>query len=499
MRPTLARAARLARLAAGGPGAWRGLALYGVVLGLNFAGVWVSVRLIAWNKAFYDALERLDAPEALRQVGVFFALTALSAGCWLAADWLRKGLLILWRGRLTGRALDLWLGNRAYWLLRPGYGATPVENPDQRIAEDCRLYVERLLEFTLDVISDAVALVSYVAVLWSLAGFALSFPLFGAEIVVPRYMVWLAPLYVLVATGLTHWLGRPLKPRYFERERVEADFRHALVQLRDRADLVAQSGGEAAERRRLDSRFADVVANWRRLMRAELVLGLFTRPYHQTVLRIPTFFALPAYFASAVTLGGLMQLGAAFSSVTTTLSWFIFEYRKLAEFVAVCERLDGLIAAAGAPAPLPGGPRAIRREVSADGALRIEGMRLATPEGRWLAPVPDRVVPAGRVLLITGPSGCGKTTLLAAIAGLWPWGKGRITRPAGRFLLLPAGAPVLGDDLAAAACHPDDPARHDPQRIRAVLTRLGLGHRLAGGEGDAALAGLSMGERQRLG
>ncbi|PTE19943.1 hypothetical protein C5F48_20235 [Cereibacter changlensis JA139] len=370
VRPTLARAARLARLAAGGPGAWRGLALYGVVLGLNFAGVWVSVRLIAWNKAFYDALERFDATEALRQVGVFFALTALSASCWLAADWLRKGLLILWRGRLTGRALDLWLGNRAYWLLRPGYGATPVENPDQRVAEDCRLYVERLLEFTLDVISDAVALVSYVVVLWSLAGFALSFPLFGAEIVVPRYMVWLAPLYVLVATGLTHWLGRPLKPRYFERERFEADFRHALVQLRDRADLVAQSGGEAAERRRLDSRFADVVANWRRLMRAELVLGLFTRPYHQTVLRTPSLFALPAYFASAVTLGGLMQLGAAFSSVTTTLSWFIFEYRKLAEFVAVCERLDGLIAAAGTP-------RAAAGRAAGDPARGLGGRRAA--------------------------------------------------------------------------------------------------------------------------
>lgn len=498
-KTTLARAGRLAVIAVSGPGAWRGLVLYAAILALNFAGVWVSIQQIAWNKAFYDALEKLDAGAAVQQVGVFFVLTALSAGCWLLADWLRKRLLILWRGRLTARALDLWLGNRAYWLMRPGFGKTSVENPDQRVAEDCRLYIERLLEFTLDLISQSVALISYIAVLWSLATFALSFAAFGLDITLPRYMVWLAPVYVFAASLITHLLGRPLKGRYFDRERVEADFRHALVQLRDRADLVAQSGGEAAERRRLDQRFGAVVANWHGLMRAELIQGLFTRPYMQTVLRLPTFFALPAYFAGTVTLGGLMQLASAFSNVTTTFSWFIFNYRDLAEFVAVCERLDGLFQAAGSPVPKSAAPREIRREVAPDGALRVEGLRLATPEGRWLDPVPDQVIRPGHVFLITGASGQGKTTLLAAIAGLWPWGEGRIARPAGRFLFLPSGAPVMGDSLAAAACHPEDPSHHDPERVAAVLTRLGLAPRLTLAEGEASLAGLSMGERQRLG
>lgn len=499
LKPTLARASRLARLTATGPDAWRGFALYAVVLGLNFVGVWVAIQLIAWNKAFYDALEQMNAAAALRQVGVFFALIALSAGSWLLADWLRKKLLILWRARLTGRALDLWIGNRAYWLMRPGYSAAPVENPDQRVAEDCRLFVDRLLEFTLDLISELVSLVSFVAILWALSGFALSFTVFGIGIEIPRYMFWLAPVYVAASTVITHLLGRPLKGHYFTRERAEADFRHALIQLRDRADMVAQSGGEAAERRRLDSRFAAVAANWHRLIRAELVQGLFGRPYMQTVLRMPTFFALPAYFAAAITLGGLMQLASAFSNVATTLSWFIFSYRKLAEFVAVCERLDGLMQATTTLSPLPAAPRNIRRDVAEDGALRLSALRLATPEGRWLDVVPDRVIRPGRVFLITGASGQGKTTLLAAIAGLWPWGEGRIVRPAGRFLFLPAGAPVLGDGLMAAACHPLDPATLDTSRIIAVLSRLGLSHRLASGEGETGLAGLSMGERQRLG
>src|SRR5690606_30656917 len=98
--------------------------------------VWISIRLIAWNKVFYDALEQMDGALALHQIGLFFGLIALSAGSWLLADWLRKLLLIQWRGQLTGRALDLWLGNRAYWLMRPGFGQTPIENPDQRVAED---------------------------------------------------------------------------------------------------------------------------------------------------------------------------------------------------------------------------------------------------------------------------------------------------------------------------------------------------------------------------
>src|SRR5690606_36259478 len=122
----------------------------------------------------------------------------------------------------------------------------------QRVAEDCRLFVERLLEFTLDLISEVVALVSYVAILWSLASFTLSFVAFGLDVEIPRYMMWLAPIYVAIASLATHVLGRPLKRHYFDREKVEADFRHALVQLRDQAHTVAQSGSERAERRRLD-------------------------------------------------------------------------------------------------------------------------------------------------------------------------------------------------------------------------------------------------------
>ncbi|WP_246184927.1 ABC transporter ATP-binding protein/permease [Paracoccus aestuariivivens] len=483
----------MARIATSGPDRWSGLALFALVLMLGFGGVWLSVRMIAWNKAFYDALENLDAAAALRQIGVFFAIVAAMAASWLAADWLRKLLLIRWRARLTHVALEQWVGNRAFWSLRPGYSDQPIENPDQRIAEDCRKYVEQFLEFTIDLITSVVALFSYVAVLWTAASFALNLTVWGNEISVPRYMVWLAPLYVAASTLITHLLGRPLKRRYFQQEKVEADFRHALMRLRDNADQIAQSEGEAAERRRLAERFGAVARNWRGVMRAELVLGLFTRPYQQTVLRIPTFFALPAYFAGAVTLGGLMQLASAFSNVTTTLSWFVFEYSKLAQFVAVCERLDRMMQQTAIARPEPQG---ITRDVSPDGVLRVRGLHLATPDGKTLQPMPDVNLPRGATLLIDGASGRGKTTMLCAITGLWRWGRGHIQRPAGRFLLLPAGAPVMDDDLLAAISYPHPAETLGLPRVHAVLHRVCLSHRLVGENG---VSGLSMGERQRVG
>ncbi|WP_084621243.1 ABC transporter ATP-binding protein/permease [Paracoccus aminophilus] len=499
LRLTLRRAARLTRAACLGPGAWKAGLLFATILSLSFVEIWISLRQIDWYRDFYNALEKVDAAAAVHQIGIFCILTASGVVTFLIGDYLQKALQLRLRTRLTVQAIDHWLGNRAYWLLRPGFGATPVENPDQRVAEDCRQFVEKILEYSLELISKVVALVSYVALLWSLSSFVLAITVFGFGIEIPRYMVWLAPIYVGLASLVIHLGGRALKRVYFTRERAEADFRHALIQIRASADLVAQTQGEAAEKRRLDQRFGQIELNWRRLMRREFLFYLFHRPYQTTILRVPTFFALPAYLAGAVTLGGMMQLANAFGSVTQTLSWFIFRYRALAEFVAVCERLDGLMQNARAPEPLPGAAQKIDRVASADGWLRLEGLRLSTPDGRWLDPTPDYALRPGARLWIAGGSGQGKTTLLSAVSGLWIWGEGRIEAPAGKFAFLPAGAPVLAETIRAAACHPEDPATHDPKRLHRVLSRLGLGHRLDPCLLETSLSGLSMGERQRLG
>lgn len=332
-----------------------------MVLALELSSVWIGLQLIAWNADFYNALERVDAAAAVTQIGVFAVLIMTSAARFLLSDYLRKRLLIWWREVLTSAALDCWLADKTFWRLRPGASPDSVENPDQRIAEDCRLFVRGLLRETLDLISGLVGLFTYVTLLWSLSTFPLAFTLFGFGIEIPRYMVWLSFIYVAISSVITHGLGKPLKSLFFEQEAREANFRYALARLRDSATEVALSDGEPAERRLLDSHFAAIRANWRRLIRREVIVGLFTRPYFQTVLQVPIFFALPAYLAGAMTLGGLMQIRSAFMNVVTTLSWFIFSYRDLADLVATTERLDGLFQASKAPLPSPGAPRDIER------------------------------------------------------------------------------------------------------------------------------------------
>lgn len=488
----------LLRLCVTGPGGRRGLLYLVIVLALELAGIQLTLRLVQWTADFYNALEKVDVEEALHQLGVFALITASSATLYLVGTYVRKLLQIRWRRSLTNQALDRWLSGKAYWHLKERANEADtssrkvIDNPDQRIADDCRIFVERVLTEALDVITGVVALVSYVALLWSLSTFPLAFSLFGFAIEIPRYMVWAAPLYVALCSGLTHLLGAPLKGLLFEQQRREADFRFGLARLRENADAVALSDGEPAERRLLDRRFDGILSNWRRLIGRELLLGCFMRPYMQSVLRIPLFLALPAYLAGHVTLGGLMQVGMAFSNVVTTLSWFIFSYRDLSELAATTTRLYGFLqrsdeAAARAPAFSAG--------KSGDGSLTLAEVTLRSPDGRSLLALPELAFKPGEAVWINAPSGFGKSSFLKALAGLWPHGSGRLRLPPGRLAFLPQQPYLPLGELAAAATYPRDPAELPRPALDRLLQQVGLGHRAAAGE-DAA--GLSVGEQQRL-
>lgn len=491
---------RLTLLAASGPQAWVGLLIYAILLGLSFISIWVSIQFISWNQRFFDAVEQMNLDATWRELGIFGMIVGAWSALAVVQPYLRGRLQMRWRTRITDRALSAWVESKSYWLLRPGLSPQAVDNPDQRVAEDCNNFVHKLLLLSLDFIESMVAIVSYVVVLWGLSNHALTLSIFGGEVVIDRYIFWLGFLYVGLATAIIHWLGYHLKALYFQQERYEADFRHSLVQVRDNADEIAQCGGETAEIRRLNTKFGDVRGNWFRLIRREAILGLFHSPYFRTILRVPMFFSLPAYFAGGVTFGGMMQLAAAFGQVTQTLSWFIFNYKDLAETAAVLQRLDDLFATCNDPAPMPDAPRAIQHGKSSDGALHVADLRLTTPSGRALAHVPDTVVLPGSRVWIRGASGQGKSTLLAALSGFWPYGEGKIRTPDANVLFLSQTPRLFDAGLAATACYPKDPSDVPQDQIRSVLCKLGLEHRLPLLEeaGSKSLQGLSVGERQRL-
>lgn len=487
---------RLAVICAWRPGGRLGILIFAAVFGLGLVGIHITVRLIRWTNDFYNALQRLDVTAAVHQIGVFFVLIAISATLHLAANYLRKLLQIRWRRVLTDAALDAWLAGHAYWHMRDRteHG---LDNPDQRIADDCRIYVYRLTTEALEFITAIVALFTYVAILWSLSTFPLAFTLFGLDLSIPRYMVWAAPLYVAISSGVTHWLGAPLVPLNFEQQKTEADFRFALARFRQSGEQVALLSGEKAERRLFDRRFSAIVGNWYRLMNRELILGCFTRPYMQTVLRIPLFLALPAFLAGRVTFGGLMQIGSAFQNVVTTMSWFIFSYRDLAELAAAARRLDNFLESARSAAATTGGVSSTR-----DGgeALRLSGVVLNSPAGHDILHLDGLAMRRGEAVWLKGPSGRGKTTLVRMLAGIWPDSAGRVDQPDGRMLFLPQQAYLPIGSLKDAAVYPADAAGIDDGDVIAALRLVGLARLAEAGllEADVTSLGLSGGERQRL-
>jgi putative ATP-binding cassette transporter len=493
MRIILGAIWRLLRLGASGPGSLASLGLLALVIIKSLLGIKVTLLLIAWNADFYNALQRIDAPAAIHQIGVFALLIGASAGLYLFGTYIKQVLNIRWRRRLTEALLDRWLAHKAYWLLDPAHGNAGIDNPDQRIADDCRMFYELMLEKVLEFFISLIGLVSYVMLLWQLSTFPLAFSLFGYEIEIARYMVWAAPIYVAIATGLTHLLGRQLPGLYAEQQKREADFRFGLMRLRESSAAVALSDGEQAERRVLSGRFGAIVGIWHRVIRRELILGCFSRPYFSTVLRIPMFLALPAFLAGKVTLGGLMQIASAFQNVVTTMSWFIFRYKDVADLVATVRRLHRFLEAVDDVAARK---PAVQRVPSADGMLRIRQLTLRTPDGRALIYIPDLALKAGETVWLRGASGLGKSTLVKALAGIWPHGEGTIELPAGNVLFLPQQvyAPLGG--LADAAVYPADAGAVPPSAIDELLNQVGLAHRRERAEDGTA--GLSVGEQQRL-
>jgi putative ATP-binding cassette transporter len=452
---------------------WRAGGLMAAIIALTLGLVYILVLITDWNRVFYNALETKDFAAFQELLLRFCGLVTIYIAGAVAKLYLTQALEINWRTWLTRRYVGAWLANRAYYRLELQSRET-TDNPDQRIADDLRLFTAGALGLSLGLFSSVVTLVSFVAVLWSISG-PLAVTLGQTEVVIPGYMVWVAIGYALVGSLLTHWVGRRLVGLNFRQERYEADFRFGLVRLRENAEGVALYGGEEVERLSLLGRFDRIRGNWRALMRATVRLTTFTVGYNQIAIIFPILVAAPQYFTGAITLGGLMQISSAFGRVQDALSWFVNSYDGLANWTASVNRLVAFNAALDrAAAPASTGERIA---VAPDGApgLRAEAVDLALPTGRViLAGVRLDIAPGDRVLL-QGPSGSGKSTLFRAIAGIWPFGRGAIRVPEGaRTLFLPQQPYIPILSLREAVSYPAPGGAFDDGAIREALVAAGL-------------------------
>ena len=472
--------------------------LLAVIILLNLALVGMTVVLTYWQRAFYNTLEDKDWQGFISLLlwwrsdeNGFMPGFCLVAAAYIViavyALYLRQALQIRWRRWLTERYLAQWLADRAYYriaLTDPG-----TDNPDQRIAEDARYFVDNTLVLGLGLMRSVVSLFSFVFVLWSLSG-----PLAILGVTIPGYMVWVAILYSVAGTWLAHLIGRRLIQLNFLQEKVEADFRYNLVRVRENVEGIALYGGEADEHRGLSQRFRAVMENWWAIMVATKRLTFFTAGFSQVASVFPIVVAAPAYFAGSMPLGGLIQTSSAFGEVQGALSFFVDRYADLTNWRATVLRLTGFLAAVeearAADRGLQTGPGA---------ALALRDVTLALPDGRTLVSGANAEIAAGERVLITGASGSGKSTLFRAIAGIWPFGGGRVEQPPGRRLFLPQRPYIPLGTLKRAVCYPADEAAFSDAAAEAALADAGLAHlapRLH--ETDAWDRRLSGGEQQRL-
>ena len=458
---------------------WSARGLLLAIIAMNLTLVGLSVIFSFWRREFYNTLQDKDLAAFLELIFLyrntpsglipgFCELAAVHIVLGVYTVYMNQLLQIRWRRWLTREFLTEWLADRAYYniSLTSDRAAVGTDNPDQRIAEDLRDFADSSLTLGLGLLSNIVSLGSFVVILWGLSG---AMEAFGIPI--PGYMVWVALTYATIGTWLTHLVGRPLSLLNFKQQRVEADFRYALVRIRENMESIALYRGEQEEGVTLRERFAAVIGNWRQIMRRTKMLNSLVVGYSQIAIIFPIVVAAPRYFSGSMQLGGLMQTVGAFGSVQNSLSWFVESYAHLAQWRAVVERLATFHRAiVKARAESSGG---FTVSDAPGGSVQLMDVTMSLPDGTKLLDGANLSFTAGHSVVITGRTGSGKSTLFRVLAGIWPFGHGAVQIPPGSFFLPQRPYIPLGT-LRHVITYPNAVDAFSQEDIAVALTDAGL-------------------------
>lgn len=477
---------------------WAGIALLTAVVVIELATVGINVLLNSWNNRFYNALQERNWDSFVSEIIYFTVIVTIFIIIAVYQLYLNQWLQIRWRKWMTERYLGEWLSHANHYRMQLQGDA--ADNPDQRITDDVKLFVDRTLNIGIGLLNSVVTLGSFVVILWTLSS-AAPLHLFGRDIDIPGYMVWGALIYAALGTWLTHLIGWPLVGLDFRQQKYEADFRFNLVRVRENSEQIALLHGDRAERERLLTRFGAVVENWLGIMSRTKKVTAFTASYSQASVIFPYILVAPAYFANKMQLGGMMQTASAFGSVQGALSFFISTYRSLAEWQAVVARLNGFEAGIDAAKALAVSPNSIQPAAAENNVIALDDLLLTLPNGKPLVQTSGFRIKSGERTLVTGPSGSGKSTMFRAIAGIWPFGKGTISIPKGASLMMLPQRPYFPvGSLASAITYPSKDNTYSTAQLGDVLKLVGLpalAERLD--EDGHWNRTLSLGEQQRLG
>ncbi|WP_314988464.1 ABC transporter ATP-binding protein/permease [uncultured Campylobacter sp.] len=430
-------------------GAWTMLA---VTLGASLAIVKVATLMNAWDKKFYDAIEKFEKDLMLPLVGEFLVYTAIIVLFIVIGNWFKKLLVISWRENLSQKMENLWLKNANFYRLS---GAAGFDNPDQRIAEDSLLLADKSVNLIKSMVYNLSKLFAFTFILWE-ASKVLRFSAFGREFALEGFLVYVALVYTLFSSLITHLIGRTLKRLNYEKQQVEADYRANLLITRENAEAIALMKGACAEKSRFRASFGEVVRNWRVIMNTEFRLECFSASYLKVTNLIPIFACLPLYFAHAMSFGDMMRARSAFYSVQDGFAWFMDYYKQIMEWAASVERVYKFIDIAQATDSKVKFDAKIREQNSdLDGVnepaqvtaanlaqdkfdenaeaneLRCTNLQIFTPSGEKLVCGLNLSVKSGEWVLLRGASGTGKSSVFRYIVGIWDHGSGEVCVPRG--------------------------------------------------------------------
>ncbi|MGH8327069.1 MAG: ABC transporter ATP-binding protein/permease, partial [Steroidobacteraceae bacterium] len=458
------------------------IGLMGAAVAVIVATAYGQVRLNRWNQPFYDALSQRNLHSFAMQLLVFAVIAGALLLLNVGQRWLGEMLNVKLREGLVHDLVQGWMQPRRAFQLE---SAGPIGvNPDQRMHDDARHLTELSSELMLGLVQASALLVSFIGVLWTISrGFTLKIG--GVTLALPGYMVWAGVIYALSASLLTYWTGRRLIPDNASRYAREAELRYTLVRVNEHIDAITLAGGEADEARHIEVDLAAVLAAMRRLVTGLTRLTWVTAGYGWITLVAPILVAAPLYFGGSLTFGGLMMAAAAFTQLQSSLRWFVDNFSTIADWratllrvamfrravltVEVLHRKESRIELlddqqAGRPADQHKGETLVIDQLeiaSPSGCTRLQGGRI-------------EIAPGERVLVM-GEPGAGKTLFFRALAGLWPWGSGRIVRPRGQDLYYMARTPYLpAGTLQEVLAYPSAVSGFQPQGCAQALRRLGL-------------------------
>ena len=394
------------------------------IIALTLGIVFMLVQLNTWNNSFYSALQNYDAEKISSELIHFSWLAAIYIILAVYSYYLQQTLILHWRRWLTTRFIDIWLQNKTYYNLQM-FGKD-TDNPDQRISEDVRQFVEMTLGFAIGILKSLCTFISFVFILYQLSG-PMSFSFMGKTWTIHGYMLWASLFYSVLGTYITHVVGRKLVKLNFIQQRYEADFRFSMIRLRESAESVAFYRGEAQEGRVFKNRFKLLLDNFWQLVNKQKQLVFLNSGYSQIAIIFPFVVAMNRYLAKEVSLGGLMQVASAFGRVQDSLSYFVDMYSSIAQWQAVVMRLT-YFGRHMHEVSQQAEQFHVERFATSE-AVSVEQMQVNLPDDTALLQDINFTLQPGRNVLIKGVSGSGKSTLLRALAGIWPFVTGKINLP----------------------------------------------------------------------